>query len=93
MKNHALALSISDAGWRLFLQQLQTKAELYGKTFMAVDPRNTTQTCSTCGYLLTGDNKLTLRDRSWQCPQCQTKHQRDLNAAKNILAKGIDQLA
>ncbi|WP_124974833.1 RNA-guided endonuclease InsQ/TnpB family protein [Ligilactobacillus salitolerans] len=93
LKNHALALSISDAGWRIFLQQLQTKADLYGKTFVTVDPRNTTQTCSKCGCLLRGDNKLTLRDRSWQCPQCQTKHQRDHNAAKNILAKGIDQLA
>ncbi|WP_124977117.1 RNA-guided endonuclease InsQ/TnpB family protein [Ligilactobacillus salitolerans] len=93
LKNHALALSISDAGWRLFLQQLQNKAELYGKTFVAVDPRNTTQTCSKCGYLLSGSNKLTLKDRTWQCPQCHTKHQRDHNAAKNILVKGIDQLA
>ncbi|WP_124978373.1 RNA-guided endonuclease InsQ/TnpB family protein [Ligilactobacillus salitolerans] len=93
LKNHALALSISDAGWRLFLQQLQSKAELYGKIFVAVDPRNTTQTCSKCGYLLAGNNKLTLKDRTWQCPQCHTKHQRDHNAANNILAKGIDQLA
>lgn len=93
LKNHALALSISDVGWRLFLQQLQTKAELYGKTFVTVDPRNTTQTCSNCGFLLTGDHKLTLRDRSWQCPQCHVKHQRDHNSAKNILAKGISRLA
>lgn len=93
LKNHALALSISDVGWRLFLQQLQTKAELYGKTFVTVDPRNTTQTSSNCSFLLTGDHKLTLRDRSWQCPQCHVKHQRDHNSAKNILAKGISRLA
>lgn len=93
LKNHALAMSISDTGWRIFLQQMQTKAELYGKTFVAVNPCNTTQTCSTCGFLLTGKHKLTLKDRAWQCPQCHNQHRRDYNAAKNILARGIVSLA
>jgi putative transposase len=89
LRNHALALSIADAGWRMFLSMLQYKAAMYGRTFVTVDPRNTTQTCSACGYVMTGDQKLTLADRKWTCPQCGAYHIRDHNAAKNILAKGI----
>ena len=95
LKNHALAMSISDVGWRTFLQKLEYKAELYGKTFVTVNPKNTTQTCSECGHVMgTKDtDKLTLKDRSWTCPSCNTYHIRDVNAAKNILDKGLKQLA
>jgi putative transposase len=89
LKNHALAMSISDVGWRTFLQMLAYKAPLYGHQFVTVDPRNTTQTCSGCGYLMHGEHKLTLADRQWTCPQCNVHHIRDHNAAKNILAKGL----
>ena len=89
LRNHALAMSIADVGWRMFLSMLQYKAAMYGRTFVTVDPRNTTQTCSECGYVMTGDQKLTLADRKWTCPQCGAHHIRDHNAAKNILAKGI----
>lgn len=94
LKNHALALSISDVGWRSFLQKLAYKAELYGKTFITVNPKNTTQTCSECGFIMGSGNtkKLTLEDRSWTCPSCNTYHIRDVNAAKNILSKGLKQL-
>ena len=95
LKNHALAMSISDVGWRIFLQKLEYKAELYGKTFVTINPKNTTQTCNKCGHVMgTKDtDKLTLKDRSWTCPVCNTYHIRDVNAAKNILDKGLEQLA
>lgn len=89
LKNHCLARSIADAGWRKFLTMLQYKAELYGKTVILVPPRNTTQTCSACGYTLKGNEKLTLSDREWTCPSCGTHHDRDTNAAKTILKRGL----
>ena len=95
LKNHALALSISDVGWRSFLQKLEYKANLYGRTFITVNPKNTTQTCYDCGFIMgTGNTKkLTLKDREWICPQCEAFHIRDVNAAKNILSKGLTKLA
>ena len=94
LKNHALALSISDVGWRSFLQKLAYKADLYQRTFIVVHPKNTTQTCHECGFIMGSGNtkKLTLKDREWTCPACQTHHIRDVNAAKNILSKGLKQL-
>lgn len=89
LKNHALALSISDAGWRSFLSKLEYKAKLYGRIFITVDPKNTTQTCSCCGHVMNGVNKLTLKEREWLCPKCGTHHIRDVNAAKNILSKAL----
>ena len=95
LKNHALAMSISDVGWRTFLQKLEYKANLYGRTFITVNLKNTTQTCHECGFIMgNGDTKkLTLKDREWTCPACQTHHIRDVNAAKNILSKGLTKLA
>lgn len=90
-KNHALAKSIADVGWRTFLQKLTYKAELYGKTFITVDPKNTTQTCHDCGYICGSDwrhEKLRLKDREWVCPNCGAHHIRDHNAAMNIRTKG-----
>ena len=89
LKNHALAMSISDAGWRSFLSKLEYKAKLYGKIFITVDPKNTTQTCSCCGHVMSDEHKLTLKDREWTCPKCGTHHIRDVNAAKNILSKAL----
>ena len=91
LRNHALALSIADVGWRTFLGMLAYKAKLYGRQFITINPRNTTQTCSHCGFIMgTGKTeKLTLRDREWTCPQCGKHHLRDENAAQNILAKGL----
>lgn len=95
MKNHALAMSISDVGWRMFLQMLEYKAKLYGRTFITINPKNTTQMCSDCGFIM-GQNdtkKLTLADREWTCPKCHKHHIRDWNAAQNIFAKGLEKLA
>ncbi|KRK39330.1 transposase [Levilactobacillus parabrevis ATCC 53295] len=89
LRNHALAMSIADVGWRTLLGMLSYKADFYGRRFLTVNPRNTTQTCSHCGYIMTGKNKLTLTDRKWTCLSCCTFHMRDHNAAKNILAKGL----
>ena len=94
LKNHALALSISDVGWRSFLQKLAYKADLYQRTFIVVNPKNTTQACHDCGFIMGSGNteKLTLKDREWTCPACKAHHIRDVNAAKNILSKGLKQL-
>ena len=89
LKNHALSMSIADAGWRTFLSMLEYKAKMHGKAFRTVDPKNTTQTCSHCGSVLDKEHKLTLKDREWTCPVCGTHHIRDHNAAKNILAKAV----
>ncbi|MFD1392794.1 RNA-guided endonuclease InsQ/TnpB family protein [Lacticaseibacillus jixianensis] len=91
LKNHALAMSISDVGWRQFLTMLAYKAALHNKQFVTVDPKNTTQTCHVCGFVMGTANthKLTLVQREWDCPQCGQHHIRDWNAAQNILAKGL----
>ena len=95
LKNHALAMSVSDVGWRSFLQKLEYKANLYGRIFIAVDPKNTTQMCHKCKFVMGTNNtqKLTLTDRQWTCPQCGTFHIRDHNASLNILDKGLAKLA
>lgn len=89
MKNHALAMSIQDSGWRTFLNMLAYKAELYDKEFIAVNPNNTTQTCHVCGHIMKEKEKLTLKDREWICPMCGSYYIRDVNAAINILHKGL----
>ena len=90
LKNHALAMSISDVGWRTFLEMLEYKAPAYGRTFVEVNPAYTTQTCYDCGFVMgrKGTKRLTLHDREWTCPNCHVHHIRDHNAALNILAKG-----
>ena len=84
-RNHKLAKAISDVGWRSFLGILNQKAGMYDRELILIDPRNTTQTCSACGYILTGEEKLTLSDREWVCPKCGVHHHRDHNSAVNIL--------
>lgn len=80
-----LAKSVHDAGWSQFVQMLEYKAQRYGRTFARVDRWfPSTRMCSTCGALT---EKLPLNVRSWSCP-CGTRHDRDVNAAKNVLAEG-----
>ena len=56
-------------------------------------PKYTTQTCHNCGYIMKGEEKLTLEIREWTCPVCGKHHIRDVNAAQNLLAKGKKKLA
>jgi putative transposase len=89
LRNHRLAKSISDASWSEFFRQLTYKAELHGGELLKVDTfYPSSQTCSACGY----QNPLTkdLSVREWDCPKCGTHHDRDVNAAKNILRKALE---
>jgi putative transposase len=83
--NHCLAKSISDAAWSQFFGQLSSKAEEAGRAFVKVNPAYTSQTCSTCGHR----QKMPLSERVYHCPCCLLVMDRDLNAAKNILALGL----
>ena len=83
LKNHKLARAIENQSWRELRRQLEYKCDWYGKQLVIVNPRKTSQICSNCGY---DDGKHTLDIRQWTCPMCGTHHDRDVNAAKNILA-------
>jgi putative transposase len=84
IKNHKLAKHISDVGWREFARQLDYKGLWYGSQIVRIGRfEPSSKTCSTCGYKL---EKLDLSVREWVCPQCNTHHNRDGNAAVNILA-------
>ncbi|GAB3969600.1 RNA-guided endonuclease TnpB family protein [Actinoallomurus acanthiterrae] len=86
VKNRALARVISDAGWGEFRRQLEYKAERAGRRLVVIDRwYPSSKTCSACGHLLA---RLSLSTRRWTCPGCRTRHDRDINAAKNILAAG-----
>lgn len=82
IKNHKLARAIANQSWRELRLMLEYKCEWYGKELVVVSPYKTSQICSECGY---DDGKHTLDVRIWVCPNCDTKHDRDINAAKNIL--------
>jgi len=87
LKNHSLAKSISDVGWGEFVRQLEYKAQWYGRTLVKIDKwYPSSKRCSHCGHVLP---TLSLDVRFWKCPQCQTFHDRDHNAAKNVLAAGL----
>lgn len=86
VKNHNLARSLHDAGIGMCARMLESKAASAGKTVVKIDRwYPSSKTCSHCGYLL---EKLSLSCREWTCPSCQTHHDRDDNAAINILAVG-----
>ncbi|KRN01214.1 transposase, IS605 OrfB family [Levilactobacillus senmaizukei DSM 21775 = NBRC 103853] len=83
LRNHKLARAIANQSWRELRSQLEYKCEWYGKQLVTVNPRKTSQICSDCGY---DDGKHTLDIRQWTCPKCGVQHDRDINAAKNILS-------
>ncbi len=86
VKNHSLAKALSDAGLGEFRRMLEYKCEWYGRQLRIVDRfYPSSKRCFNCGYVL---EALDLGCRDWTCPECSKQHDRDENAAKNILAAG-----
>ena len=87
VKNHSLAKSISDVSWGEFRKQLNYKSNWKGRNIITIDRFfPSSKTCNCCNYI---SQELTLSVREWVCPNCNTKLDRDLNAAKNILKQGL----
>jgi putative transposase len=87
VRNRHLARAISDCGWGEFRRQLAYKCQRYGRRLVVIDRwYPSSKICSGCGHLIA---ELSLSARSWTCPACRTRHDRDFNAAKNILAAGL----
>src|SRR5438105_1660240 len=87
VKNHCLAKSIHDVGWGEFVRQLEYKAAWYGRTLIKIDTFfPSSKRCFDCGHVL---DDLPLEVREWTCPECGVHHDRDLNAANNVLAEGL----
>ena len=86
-KNRSLSKSIADAGWAEFLRQLEYKSQWYGRTLVGIDRwYPSSKRCSECGHTV---QKMPLKVREWTCPECGSVHDRDINAARNILAAGL----
>ncbi len=87
VKNHCLAKSISDVGWGEFVRQLEYKSQWYGRTLIKIDRwYPSSKTCHECKHVV---EDLPLDVRQWVCPECGVCHDRDINAARNILAEGL----
>ncbi len=87
VKNQKLARAISDANWGELVRQLEYKADWYGRELIKIDPYfPSSKRCSNCGHIV---EKLPLNIREWDCPECGSHHDRDINASNNILAAGL----
>ncbi len=92
VKNHHLAKAISDVAWYELTRQLEYKATWNGRQYIKIETfYASSQICSDCGYQNVNTKDLSVRE--WICPICGEKHDRDINAAKNVLAKGLRQIA
>jgi putative transposase len=91
-QNHKLAKAINDVSWSEFVRQIEYKSEWYGRTFHKIDRfYPSSQTCNICGYKNKDTKNLSVRE--WDCPECKTHHDRDCNAAINILKQGLKEIA
>jgi putative transposase len=91
IRNHHLAKSIADVGWGELVRQLKYKAAWYGRTVVKIDKfYPSSKRCYDCGHIMP---KMPLHVREWTCPDCGETHDRDINAAQNILAAGLAVLA
>jgi len=87
MKNRFLSAAIADASWSELVRQLEYKCQWYGRTLVKIDRWfPSSKRCGHCGHVV---DKLPLDVREWDCPECGTHHDRDINAANNILAAGL----
>lgn len=87
MKNHCLAQAFADAALGTFYGMLQYKAAWNGKKVVKIDRFfPSTKMCNVCNYI---NQDLTLKDREWTCPDCNTHHDRDLNGSINIKNQGL----
>ena len=87
VKNRKLAQAISDASWGELVRQLEYKCDWYGRTLIKIDRWfPSSKRCGNCCHIVA---KMPLNIREWDCPNCGTHHDRDINAAKNILAAGL----
>lgn len=92
IKNRHLAREISDAAWGSFRRMLEYKSDWYGNKLVVIPTfYPSSQLCSHCGFKNTKVKNLAVR--TWTCPQCSTKHDRDYNASMNILKYGLQMLA
>ena len=88
IKNHKLAKAIADVSWYEFFRQLEYKAVTYNSKIVKIPTYYpSSQTCSVCGYQNPKVKDLSVRE--WTCPNCGEHHDRDTNAAMNILAKAL----
>ena len=91
-KNHHLSKSITDASWRKFVSMLTYKTEWNDKKVVKIDRYfPSSQTCNVCGYVNKDIKDLSIRE--WECPKCHTHHDRDVNAAINILRFGLNNIS
>lgn len=91
VRNSKLSKAISDVSWSEFTRQVQYKSEWYGRTYHKIDRfYASSQTCSECGEINKEVKNLSVRE--WECTKCATVHQRDDNAAINILRRGLVEL-
>jgi len=89
LKNRKLSKAIWDCSLSELVRQIEYKSKWYGREFLQVSRWfPSSKTCGNCGYI---NDNLTLKDREWTCSRCEMKHDRDVNAAKNILKQGLNE--